>query len=79
MSKKKPESKNILDIGHRIMLARHHRGLTQRELGKRLGVSDTAVYLWEVNKRKIDAVTISEVSYQLDVPITYFFYVTHEL
>lgn len=73
------ELKNMLDIGHRIMLARHHRRLTQRELGERLKVSDTAVYLWEANKRKIDAVTLSEVSHQLDVPITYFFYVTHEL
>ena len=43
----------MIDIGKNIKEIRIRRGLSQRELGKRLGVSAQAISLYEKNARKM--------------------------
>lgn len=44
----------MIDIGKNIKEIRIRRGLSQRELGKRLGVSAQAISLYEKKCKKID-------------------------
>jgi len=76
MTNKKIENKpiNILDIGHRIKVARVDARLTTKELADKLEVSPSAISLWESNKRGISAQNIWKISTKLGRPISYFFW-----
>lgn len=58
------------DIGERIMLARRRAGMTQRELGQRLGVSHVAVGDIERGKTKPDLDNLAAIAGALGVPFS---------
>lgn len=52
-----------------IKLWREHRGLTQQELAKRVGISKPYLSQLETGKRQGTVETISAVARELDVPL----------
>ena len=62
------------EIGMRIKKARQSRGLTQLELAKDIGASQTAVALWESGNRKISTEVIERVSVVLSVSASYLLF-----
>lgn len=58
-----------LGVGEQIMLARRRAGLTQRELGERLGVSHVAVGDIERGKTKPNLDHLAAVAEALGVPL----------
>lgn len=66
--------KVMRDIGGRIKKARLKNGLTQEELGQRLGGKDVpSISYYENGKRRISAIELLEFSEVLETPIIYFF------
>lgn len=59
-----------IGIGERIMLARRRAGLSQREFGKRLGISHAAVSDLETGKTKPDLDNLTVVARALGVPLS---------
>lgn len=60
------------EIGKKIKMMRIEKKLTQKQLGKALNFSESAVSLWERGERGIDTDTLQQVSDFFDVPLTYF-------
>jgi transcriptional regulator with XRE-family HTH domain len=58
------------DIGERIMLARRRLGLSQRDFGKRLGVSHASVSYLERGKSKPDLDNLAVIADALGVPLS---------
>lgn len=56
-------------VGEQIMLARRRAGLTQRDLGERLGVSHVAVGDIERGKTKPNLDHLAAIAEALDVPL----------
>ena len=56
----------MIDIGKNIKEIRIRRGLSQRELGKRLGVSAQAISLYEKNARRLTLTMIDEIAEALN-------------
>ena len=56
----------MIDIGKNIKEIRIRRGLSQRELGKRLGVSAQAISLYEKNARRLTLTKIDEIEEALN-------------
>ena len=56
----------MIDIGKNIKEIRIRRGLSQRELGKRLGVSAQAISLYEKNVRRLTLTKIDEIAEALN-------------
>ena len=63
-----------VEIGMRIKKARQSRGITQLELAKDIGASQTAVALWESGNRKISTEVIERVSDVLSVSASYLLF-----
>jgi Zn-dependent peptidase ImmA (M78 family)/DNA-binding XRE family transcriptional regulator len=61
------------EIGARIRRAREMQGLTQGELGERIGRTQTAISYWEAGRRSPDVEDIVAVAEALDVEVTHFF------
>lgn len=59
-----------MDIGARIKQAREDAGLSQKELGKRIGVSGPAIAQWEAGRTAPQTSRIREIAEALNVPIT---------
>ena len=61
-----------MSIGERIRAARERRKMTQVQLAAAVGVSDTAVVLWEskVNKREITRKNLQKVAEVLGVQVS---------
>ena len=70
----KPKEGNILDMGHRIKVARVDARLKQKDLAKKLGVKACTISLWEANKRIMSAQTLGNIAYILNKPVSYFYY-----
>ena len=49
---------------------RDRKGLTQQQLGDRLGVSDVTVSRWETRSRRPDGSTLAAICEALGIPIT---------
>lgn len=60
-------------IGARIRAARVMRGLSQTELGERIGVSFQQVQKYENAANRVSGSRLLAISKVLDVPITYFY------
>lgn len=58
-------------MGARIALLRRDRGWSQNELGKRLGVSASAVGMYEQGRREPDCETLAELARILETSIDY--------
>ena len=56
-------------IGKRIKTAREAAGLSQPELGERLGRSTTTVYRWEKDRTEPSVKTLCKVAAALRVPV----------
>jgi transcriptional regulator with XRE-family HTH domain len=60
-------------VGKRIRLRRVQLGLSQTELGKKLGVTFQQVQKYENGANRVSCSRLYEISTALDVPINFFF------
>ena len=56
-------------IAQNIKAARKKAGITQAELGKRLGVSSSMIALYETGRRNPKKETIRQIAFALSVPV----------
>lgn len=59
-------------IGEKIKTGRLSRKMTQADLAKALGVSPSAVGMWEQDRREPDLDTIEALADVFNVPMSYF-------
>ena len=60
-------------VGTQLRLRRLIVGLSQEELGSRLGISFQQIQKYETGANRISAARLFEISQELDVPISWFF------
>jgi transcriptional regulator with XRE-family HTH domain len=60
-------------VGARLQLRRRELGLSQTELGEKLGLSFQQVQKYEAGKNRVSAGVLYEISKALSVPVGYFF------
>ena len=58
-----------MSIGENIKKARKQAGLTQKELGQRLGVKQQTIAMYENNQTNIKYTTAEKIAKALNVPI----------
>jgi len=58
-------------FGKRIVELRKRRGLTQAELARSIGISRSALSLYEIEKREPDIETLGKLSSLFEVPVGY--------
>ncbi len=58
-----------MDLGKNIKNMRRKRGLTQEELGKKIGVEKSAVSRWESGERKPSIDHINNIALMLEIPL----------
>jgi len=61
------------EVGKRIRYRRWKLGMTQTELGHRIGVKFTQIQKYETGANRISASRLWETSKALSVPISFFF------
>ena len=59
-------------IGQKIKTGRLSRNMTQADLAKALGVSPSAVGMWEQDRREPDFDTLEALADVFNVPMSYF-------
>lgn len=64
---------NYAQIGQKVRLAREEAGLSQEELGNRLGCSGVTISSWETGKRRISLEDLHSVARVLGKPFAFFF------
>ena len=62
-----------VEMGKRIRLRRVEIGVSQSELGEKLGVSFQQVQKYEKGVNRVGAARLSQIAKALDVPITFFY------
>ncbi len=60
-------------VGQRVRQRRHLAGMTQRELGDKVGIKFQQLHKYETGENRISASRIWEVAAALDVPVSFFF------
>ena len=60
-------------LGKRLREMRTLRGLSQTELGQRIGVAYTQVQKYESATNRIGAGRLYQIAHAFDVPVTWFF------
>lgn len=60
-----------MTIGDRIRAVRKSKDLTQKELAKRLGISDVCVAQWECHKRNPTSDSLKKIANGLEVSVEY--------
>ena len=65
-------------VAERVRTARALAGLTQVELGRRLGISYQQIGKYEAGRNKISALRLCELANALGIPIPFFFESSHE-
>lgn len=60
------------EIGRKIQMAREEKGLTQEQLAKALGCSQSALSNYEKGKRRLYLSHMEKLSEILDKPLEYF-------
>lgn len=60
-------------IGSKIRFYRHSAGITQEELGERLGISKQNINRWEVGKTSPTIENLAKIGKALDVHLSSFF------
>ena len=60
-------------VGHRLREVRIMRGLTQTQLGERLGISFQQVQKYEKGTKRIGSSRLWDMCGILDVPVSFFF------
>jgi len=66
-------------FGKRIVELRKSRGLTQAELARSIGISRSALSLYEIEKREPDIETLSKLASLFEVPVGYILGNEHEI
>ena len=66
-------------FGKRIVELRKKRGLTQAELARSIGISRSALSLYEIEKREPDIDTLGKLSTIFEVPVGYILGNEHEV
>ncbi|NGT04246.1 helix-turn-helix domain-containing protein [Clostridium perfringens] len=66
-------SESSTTLGEKIRKYRKANGLTMKELGKKLDLSEQAISQYERNKREPNLKTLKKLSSALDVPISEFY------
>jgi transcriptional regulator with XRE-family HTH domain len=64
---------NKRSVGNRLRLVREERGLSQRELAKRAGISTNAISLIERDENSPSVSTLQSLAAALNVKMSYFF------
>ena len=59
-------------IGQRIRKVRLEHGIKQKELAKKIGISQGALTNFELGRRKISLEWLLKISRALEVPVSYF-------
>jgi transcriptional regulator with XRE-family HTH domain len=72
MSKKKPNPVDV-EVGRRIRFERMASGLSQTDLGTKIGVTFQQVQKYEKGTNRVGASRLTQIAKALDVPITAFF------
>jgi transcriptional regulator with XRE-family HTH domain len=74
-SKSKKRGVNVHDvsIGKRIRVRRNEIGLSQEELGVKLGVSFQQIQKYEKGVNRVSSGKLPELARVLEVPVNYFF------
>jgi transcriptional regulator with XRE-family HTH domain len=70
--KKKPSPVDV-EVGRRIRLQRLSAGMSQTELGNRIGVTFQQVQKYEKGVNRVGAGRLTEIAAILNVPVTVFF------
>ena len=60
-------------VGRQLRLRRTQSGMTQTELGAKVGLSFQAVQQYEAGENRISASRLYQLARILDVPLTFFF------
>ncbi len=66
-------------FGKRIVELRKRQGLTQAELARAMGISRSALSLYEIEKREPDIETLSKLASLFNVPVGYILGNEHEV
>lgn len=66
-------SKVDQDVGRRIKIRRHERGLTQPVFARALGLSRQQIQKYETGKCRVAAGRLTQIAHVLDVPVSFFF------
>jgi transcriptional regulator with XRE-family HTH domain len=61
------------ELGKRIRLRRVEQGISQGELGDKLGVSFQQVQKYEKGVNRVGAARLQQIATALDVPVTFFY------
>lgn len=59
-------------IGKKIRAARRHAEMTQRQLGRQIGVSSVSISDWERGSRQPNALSLWKLANAVGEPVTYF-------
>ncbi len=68
----RPTTTDEITIGERIRQARDELGLTQADLGSRIGLDRTAIAKIETGRRRVSAAELVQLAAALDRPIDWF-------
>jgi transcriptional regulator with XRE-family HTH domain len=60
-------------VGQRVRQRRYLAGMTQRELGDKVGIKFQQLHKYETGANRISASRIWEIAAALDVPVSFFF------
>jgi transcriptional regulator with XRE-family HTH domain len=72
-SKQRSSGPAEIEMGRRIRVRRVEMGISQAELGDKLGVSFQQVQKYEKGVNRVGAARIAEIAQALDVPVTFFY------
>lgn len=72
MAKKSPDPVDV-EVGRRIRIQRMARGMSQTELGKRIGVTFQQVQKYEKGANRVGAGRLTRIASVLEVPVSTFF------
>ncbi|WP_273791590.1 helix-turn-helix transcriptional regulator [Bartonella sp. CM31XJBT] len=64
---------NDVSVGKKIRYRRKYMGISQTELGKKLGVSFQQIQKYENGSNRVGAGRLQEIADILDVPISFFY------
>ena len=62
-----------IHVGRRVRLRRWFRGMTQLELGERVGIRFQQIQKYEAGTNRISASRMWEIAAAMEVPMSYFF------